>query len=502
MQLSLFHTTDFHSRCTTKNLLTGENYASSLAHVATFFAQRQTTLDNSLIIDTGDFLQGSAITAYLQYTQPQMTHPVISFFNHNHYDAVIPGNHEFDYEPATLTSLLLPLQAPLLAANLQTPLPNVASHLIVEKQGIRFLIIGLTIPVNTQKYHFAETETILQELLQTIPETHYDCLICAFHGGFTYDPLTKQQLFPVDSLNIGNQLLENFPMIDILLTGHQHQTLFGHACHSFYSQAGSYAQSLNELTLTLDYNALTQRWSLGDVTCHTHDLATYLPDPEFVTTTATIFEKTKIWLQEPLAKIATPLINFQPDACFQSPHRLIDLLQDFQQTWGRTQISTVSIPKSFALTDSQFCRHQLFQAFAYDDLLVTVSLKGSELLTALQRLGDFFYYNQLTQQIERTDEPNYFYDLWSGITYTIHVPAHNEKNWVTIEKVGHEAFSPTAQYEVTMNCFRACGGGGYPNFQEYITRQSSVPIQMLFADFLQQLSPNYEIQTQTALTVC
>lgn len=499
MQLSLFHTTDFHARCTTKNLLTGEYYPSSLANVATFLTQHRANPTTSLLIDTGDFLQGSAITSYFQYTQPQVTHPVIAFFNNFKYDAIIPGNHEFDYEPEILSHLLAPLEAPLVAANLDSQTPNPVSHLLVEKQGVRFLIIGLTIPVNAQKYHFIDTCTVLNELLETIPPASYDCLICAYHGGFTTEPLTKEPLFPRDELNIGNQLLENFPVIDILLTGHQHQNLFGCANGTYYSQAGSYAQNLHELLLDFAYDSTTKQWSLQQVTCERHDLSQFWPDATFQAELQPIVVKTNKWLQQPLAQIATPLINFQADRCFYHPHRLIDLLHDFHQDWGQTTISAVSIPKTFADAEIQLSCHHLFQAFSYDDLLVTLSIRGADLLAAFQRLGDFFYLNKETQKIERTNEPSYFYDLWSGLEYTIHI-AEDGANWVTIETVGNQPFSPMAEYSVTMNAFRANGGGGYPQFKNHQQKQSHEPVQTLFAQFLRRLPLGYEIKATTNLT--
>lgn len=499
MQLSLFHTTDFHARCTTENLLTGQKYDSSLANVASFFQAHRPCPSTSLTIDTGDFLQGSAITSYFQYAQPQMTHPVISFLNHYAYDAIIPGNHEFDYEPETLTQLLTPLEMPILAANFQSTLNNFTSHCFIEKQGVRFLIIGLTIPVNTQKYHFTDAATALRELLANISSETYDCLICAYHGGFTADPCSHTPLLPRDELNIGNQLLESFPEIDILLTGHQHQQLFGYAKGTYYSQAGSYAQIVNELSLDFIFDDVKERWLLQAVQCHTHKCSDYLPTPDFEAQIQTIIRQTQEWLQYPLARIATPLNEFNSDTCFYHSHSLIDLLHDFQQNWGQTPISAVSIPKTFALTDTHLRRHHLFQAFAYDDLLMTITVTGAELLTALQRLGDFFEYNSKTQQINRTNEPDYFYDLWSGITYTIHLQP-NGKNWVSIEQVGNTSFSPTAYYQVTLNAFRANGGGGYPQFIKHTHKHSSAPVQKLFADFLQTIPENYEVRSTTNLS--
>lgn len=118
-QLRLLHTTDIHA-----NLL-GYDYfadtpttAHSLARAASLIEQLRQQHPNCILLDGGDFLQGTPLAdcSALEPHQDQ-PNPVIAAFNAMGYDAAALGNHDFGYGLGFLQTIIAQADFPILCAN-------------------------------------------------------------------------------------------------------------------------------------------------------------------------------------------------------------------------------------------------------------------------------------------------------------------------------------------------------------------------------------------------
>ncbi len=90
---------------------------------------------------------GDALSPCLMCSFDQGEH-VIDIMNRMNFDVFVPGNHEFDFGKATYLKRMAEARFPIYAANLRgpdgAPLPGHRDHTIIDVDGVKVAIVGLT----------------------------------------------------------------------------------------------------------------------------------------------------------------------------------------------------------------------------------------------------------------------------------------------------------------------------------------------------------------------
>lgn len=148
-EVTILHWNDFHARntqqrLTRKDSVTGSDitvYYGGTANMLGYVKKFRTS--STLVLNAGDDYQGSPISTLTRgWSQIRL----LNLFN---LDAFVPGNHEFDYGQYALDSALQTANFDYLCANIYfKPSNNTLGkpYVIKEKGGVRFGIIGITIP--------------------------------------------------------------------------------------------------------------------------------------------------------------------------------------------------------------------------------------------------------------------------------------------------------------------------------------------------------------------
>ena len=98
---------------------------------------------------------------------------VIDVMNAMKFDAMVVGNHEFDFGPKVLKERMAQARFPMLGANVKG-LPALKPYVIKNLQGVRIAIIGVvtpdtpftTHPRNVEGLTFSTPESAVQKCLQ------------------------------------------------------------------------------------------------------------------------------------------------------------------------------------------------------------------------------------------------------------------------------------------------------------------------------------------------
>lgn len=183
----------------------------------------------TLLFDCGDFLQGSPLADTA--AQAPGPHPMITAMNALCYDAIVLGNHDFDYGLAVLKDALADLTCPVLGANVQLenapPLtqPTAIIPVTSGKHSLRVGVIGLT----TQESFLVQNQPDAPRLLLSDPvltakkaqeqlrKQGADIVIALCHFGISQDA-------GADNVAVDVAALDG---IDAVLAGHTHDVFPG-----------------------------------------------------------------------------------------------------------------------------------------------------------------------------------------------------------------------------------------------------------------------------------
>lgn len=97
--VSIMTTTDMHGRAYDWNSYTNSALNNNFLQAAKLVAERRAAVDDSILIDVGDILQGSALSSYNILQEGGENSPMATALRYIGYDAFVLGNHEFNYAP-------------------------------------------------------------------------------------------------------------------------------------------------------------------------------------------------------------------------------------------------------------------------------------------------------------------------------------------------------------------------------------------------------------------
>jgi 5'-nucleotidase len=218
----IIHTNDTHSRI--EPLPNNGNPNPNTAGVvrrATYIDQVRKENKNVLLLDAGDFVQG---TPYFNLFKGEVE---IGAMNRMKYDAGTLGNHEFDYGLDVLAQIVKKANYPIVNCNYDfsnTPLKGlVKPYVILKKFGMKIGVLGVGVDpeglVQSENYKGMVFNPIISsvnkysEILKN--QEKCDLVICLSHIGFeSYGNAANDQ-----------ELAKNSKFIDIIIGGHSHTYL-------------------------------------------------------------------------------------------------------------------------------------------------------------------------------------------------------------------------------------------------------------------------------------
>lgn len=237
--IAFFVTTDLHGNIESSN--------AGILRLATVLKREITSaggLGKSIIIDCGDFSQGSVEASLVNGKI------IFEFLSCLHYDVIVPGNHDFDYGLDKLEANQKEISSKILCGNLllsegKNPFK---SWKIINKNGLKIAVIGLTYPgiegidkVNNLSYKTGSIANAIRKILAETVSEKPDLIVLVIHGGLYNSGWSLKNI------------LRKFPEIDIVFAGHTHEEIPGKLLynHTYFIQTGSHAEYLGEIVVKI-----------------------------------------------------------------------------------------------------------------------------------------------------------------------------------------------------------------------------------------------------------
>ena len=470
----LLQTSDVHGYIYPRSYSSKEYMNIGLAQISTLLKKYRT--NNTIVIDTGDTIQGSPLTYHHSKKHIDEENPLSRVFNYLDYDFITIGNHEFNYGIKYLENFISFLDAKIINSNIinketNKPYYGKAYEIIEYHQGPKIAFIGATThyipnweePSHIKNFKFLDAFETIKKTVKYVKETENpDFIVVNYHGGFEKDLDTYEFSMEDTGENQGFKIIEEIEDIDLLLTGHQHRTLAGKLFNTYYLQPAFNGTGLGLVDIEFKYKDNTWEYELKNI--EVLNTIAVLPDNNLLALVENAEENTQIFLDISIGKTTSDLlITNQLDARLYK-HPLVTFINQVQLEYSGADISSCSLGNDVSGFRKDITIRDVIGTYIFPNSLVVKEVTGKTLLKALEKTAEFFELENgkaiISPKFNTPKLQLYAYDMYDNIDYTIDLRKPHSSRIKNV-RIKNQPLDLERTYSLVMNNYRAAGGGDY-----------------------------------------
>lgn len=463
-------------------------------------------VDNSVLFDNGDFLQGSPLG---EQSSPNDS-PVIGIMNAMGYDAAALGNHEFNFGLDAIHALCAKANFPVLSANIAiaangktTPIVQpwtIITHSIRTDHGtedtIKIGVIGLTPPqiVKWDQSHLPDnliTFDMVEAAQRYVPDIKAagaEVIIALSHTGIgdtVHDTGMENAAVPVAAI----------PGIDALIAGHTHMVFpirdqpsagpvnpaLGLVHDKPCVMVGAYGSHVGAIDLSLEKTPTGWRVKGPSFV----QVRPVKPDAQPAKKPAPVFRaldalhgRTLAYIRRPIGQTTAPLHSYfalaRPSDCLSIVTNAI-----------RAHASTLNLPDIPVLVSATTYRaggragasnyidipagaltmRNAAELYPHSNKACVIEITGSQLKDWLEKSAEIFApltARTVDQPLLRLDVPSYCFDEVNGVTYNIN-PTKPLGHRISNLRWKGRGVPGDMRFALVTNSYRVGGGGDFPH---------------------------------------
>jgi 2',3'-cyclic-nucleotide 2'-phosphodiesterase/3'-nucleotidase len=463
--------------------------------------------EQTLVIDGGDVLQGSAFASYCRQVL-QSPQTIAEIMNDCGYDYYTLGNHDFNYGQAYQAEYRRYHRGHCICQNVEDDKGNVLYPYEIREManGLKVGVVGIV----TDFINVWEKKENISGLRITDPfqaakaaceelRGRTDLIICVYHGGFECE-LSTGRVLSSTTENVGYRICRELDF-DVLLTGHQHMSVDGQWVHGTYVvQPLDNAKEYHYLEITCDgkeksirsekrkavLNGINERENNENAARHTGEKQSNLREKY-----RTIEDAVQSWLDQPAGHLSREL---RPEdkvtmALMGSP--IADFLNRVQLCFSGAQISAVGLANEVAGFDREVSTRDIIATYPYPNTLVVCRINGAQLRSAIERSAEYFFVDkegnvQVAESFLIPKIEHYNYDYYMGVTYEIDPGAPTGSR---IQNLCYQG-KPVQEddiFTMCLNNYRYSGAGGYPMYPQCpLVREINTEMVELIMEYFHQ----------------
>ncbi|PYI50305.1 5'-nucleotidase C-terminal domain-containing protein [Paenibacillus flagellatus] len=440
--VTLFHTNDVHARVeSTKDVNIG--YAEMVALVRSYKKEHP----NTLLIDAGDTFHGQTIANLVRGES------IVDIMNAAGYDAMAPGNHDFNYGYARLVELSKRAQFPVVSANVKQADGErlLAPYVIKEAGGLKIGFFGLTTPETAYKTHpknvegitfadpAAEAKAIVAELKGKV-----DAIVAIAHLGVD-----------LSSADTSIKVARAVPEIDVILDGHSHTAMEAGRLEGgvLIAQTGEYLKQIGRVDLTFENGKLTSK-KASLITKQQVVEQNVQPDPKVLDIVGQVKQAQEAVLQEVVGSAGVKLVG-EREVVRKGESNLGNLIADamLSETGADAAITNGGGIRA-SIEAGPITKGDVITVLPFGNYIQTKKVKGADIKAALE-LGVSAYPESLGG-----------FPQVGGLSFEFD-PSLPKNARITSIAVKGEPLDPERTYVLATNDFMAAGGDNYTMFKDY-----------------------------------
>ena len=508
LRLTMLATTDLHGRVQNWDYFANRTYSersgdtTGLARVSSVVdsVRAQKGEDSVVVVDNGDFLQGTPLTYYYASQEPVtetgVEHPMAAAYDAIGYDAQVVGNHEFNYGLDTLGAYVDDVRHPVLGANVvdattgQPYLQPYTLHKAKASNGksVTIGILGLTTPGSAiwDKGN-VEGEVRFLDMVETakrwvpVIDAKADVVVVLSHAGVggtsSYDPTV------VPTENPSDVIARTVPGIDAMVVGHTHlnkpsQVVVNEVTGKdvLLTQPYRWGATVSQLDFSLKAGP-AGRFSVTAATATALRTKDHPEDPQVLAAVAEAHRTTVAYVNQVVAT-STEQLTTLTSRYEDTP--ILDFIQQVQtetvdaalEGTPRADLPVLSIAAPFSreavFPQGDVTIRDIAGLYVFDNTLEAVEMTGAQVRDYLERTASYFTQVPATGTVDpatitnANGTPDYNYDVLSGVDYDLDV-AQPVGSRVTRLEIAGTPVAATDRFVVAVNNYRRSGGGGFPH---------------------------------------
>ncbi|WP_158515116.1 bifunctional 2',3'-cyclic-nucleotide 2'-phosphodiesterase/3'-nucleotidase [Bacillus weihaiensis] len=454
--VTLIHTNDTHA------------HLENVARRITAINDIRSDVDNSFLLDAGDVFSGTL------YFNKYSGLADIQFMNMVGYDAMVPGNHEFDKGPETLATFIKEATFPIVSSNIDYSKEATIRDLyvdsigdpgeggkiypatIIERDGEQIGVFGLTTEETAvlanpgPTIHFKNYIESAENAVELLEEAGINKVVALTHLGYTFDKI----------------LAESVDGIDVIVGGHSHTLLekadvFNKDTEpTLVVQAQEYGNYIGRLDLTFNQEGVIEAWNDQLININEQDSSgTYVieENSEAAALLETFSQPIEDLKQQKVGNSAV-LLDGERDHVRSRETNLGNLITDGMLSVAKSAYEETSIAIQngggirASIDEGEISLGEVLTTMPFGNTLVTIDLTGEEIIQALEN------------GVSQVELGGGRFPQVSGLHFTFNrsLPPGERIVDVLVEtESGLEPIDLDHTYKVATNAFMADGGDGY-----------------------------------------
>lgn len=423
--------------------------------------EREENPAGTLLLSGGDMFQGTAISNVFR------GQPVIEIMNVLKFDAMVIGNHEFDWGRKALEHLQAAARFPFLSANITSGegkgLSGVRPYVFLNRKGLTIAVIGITTtetaystkPDNVKGLSFLQPRDVLPPIIRKVKAEGAHLVIVLSHSGLEAD----------------KEMAEEIPGIDVIVGGHSHTAVTDPVVvgKTIIVQAGCYGLYLGALNLEVDPQSgdilgYTKREELKTVYSGPDDSF----DPAVARLAASYHDRIKDRFAAVIGETEVDLVRTPP-----GESNIGDLVCDAMKDAAKAEIAfyntggiRTNIPKG------KITMEQAYALLPFDNVLVSMDLAGQQIRRLLEKgVGKKYGVLQVSGM---------------NVIYDMSRPAGERVKEATVNGV---PLAPDRTYRIVTNDYLAAGGDKFSAFKKGKNIRYGDAMRDVFVTYLKRHSP-------------
>ena len=457
-------TSDIHGRIFQEDCLTGQDREGSMAKLSTFLNGQRKEFRNVIYLDAGDMLQGSVdvfqdVTA--QYDRPSLA---AEAFNILGCYATVLGNHDFSVGVPSYDRFFRTIKCPVLGANVyyETSGDFLPPYRMYETKGVKIAILGMSTPLSNIQQPKDRRELDVADVVETAKywmpilkeKKEADVVIGLFHSGYdggrNEDGVTE---------NAVRRILNEVPGFNLILYGHDHRA----RCLKTVDCNGDSVLLLNTGPFMTNAGVATISVTRGDklevkVDGELVNITDQEPDRKFMKRLSGWFDDVKEYSDSVVGVLAQPL---EANSVLWDRSTQMDFIHSIQMRFDGADVSLASLgSERLYFPAGDITIRDMFELYSSDNFMVSVMMKGSEILKVLENSASQFY-NTVSDgnggllKSRRRQLSNLV--TAAGIRYEIDVTKPDGKRVSIISMSDGTPFDPDRMYRTTINAHQYFG---------------------------------------------